>query len=62
MFFSCHQKQFFSSQIKYKNYGQSVRENLQLNRAVFKIFLKWASFLKKNQHRSCGMPLLKIIE
>lgn len=61
MFFSCHQKQFFSSQIKYKNYGQSLRENLQLNRAVFKIFLKWASF-KKNQHRSYGMPLLKIIE
>lgn len=48
MFFSCHQKQFFSSQIKYKNYGQSLRENLQLNRAVFKIFLKWASFKKKS--------------
>lgn len=62
MFFSCHQKQFFSSQIKYKNYGQSLRENLQLNRAVFKIFLKWASFKKKNQHWSYGMPLLKIIE
>lgn len=46
MFISCHQKQFFSSQIKYKNYGQSLRENLQLNRAVFKIFLKWASFKK----------------
>lgn len=41
MFFSCHQKQFFSSQIKYKNYGQSLRENLQLNRAVFKIFLRY---------------------
>lgn len=61
MFISCHQKQFFSSQIKYKNYGQSLRENLQLNRAVFKIFLKWASF-KKNQYRTYWMPLLKIIE
>lgn len=38
MFISCHQKQFFSSQIKYKNYGQSLRENLQLNRTVLKYF------------------------
>lgn len=44
MFILCHQKQFFSSQIKYKNYGQSLRENLQLNRAVFKICFKWTSF------------------
>ena len=36
MFILCHQKQFFSSQIKYKNYGQSLRENLQLNRTVLK--------------------------
>lgn len=48
MFFSCHQKQFFSSQIKYKNYGQSLRENLQLNRAVLKIFLRYFKiFFKK---------------
>lgn len=38
MFILCHQKQFFSSQIKYKNYGQSLRENLQLNRTVLKYF------------------------
>lgn len=48
MFILCHQKQFLSSQIKYENYGPSLGGNLQLNRAVFKIFLKWPSFLKKS--------------
>lgn len=44
MCISCHQKQFFFSQIKYKNYGQSLGGNLQLNRAVFKIFFLMGIF------------------
>lgn len=41
MCISCHLKQFFSPQIKYKNYGLSLGGNLQLNRAVFKVLLNW---------------------